>query len=260
MSKSSSKKNRSSKKHNFGLNYLLKSRNVLYIVLFFTIANLFSFLMLKQLDAIAFFIIIGFLTTYFTKNMIIVMLISMIVTFILVQVNLLGNIQEGMVEGNDHEDEKEHGSENKDEDEDEDEDEDVMEPPVEIPITSKQRESITKSKSGLENMPTNKKKYNEKYTSLTPSNYNESDSDTSPNNKPTIDYASTLETAYDSLDKILSSDAIKNMSADTSRLAKKQHELMGNIEKMTPIMKKASAVMEKVDLSMFDKLLGGKKE
>lgn len=255
MSKSSSKRNRSSKKHNFGLNYLLKSRNVLYIVLFFTIANLFSFLMLKQLDAIAFFIIIGFLTTYFTKNMIIVMLISMIVTFILVQVNLLGNIQEGMVEGNEHEDEKEHGTENKDEDEDED----GMKPPVEIPITSEQRAAITKSKSKLENMPTNKKKYNEKYTSLTPSNYNESDSDTSPNNKPTIDYASTLETAYNSLDKILSSDAIKNMSSDTSRLAKKQHELMGNIEKMTPIMKKASAVMEKVDLSMFDKLLGSKK-
>jgi hypothetical protein len=258
MSKSSSKRNRSSKKHNFGLNYLLKSRNVLYIVLFFTIANLFSFLMLKQLDAIAFFIIIGFLTTYFTKNMIIVMLISMIVTFILVQVNLLGNIQEGMVEGNEHEDEN--NDEEEEEDEDEYEDEDVMKPPVEIPITSEQRESITKSKNGLENMPTNKKKYNEKYTSLTPSNYNESDSDTSPNNKPTIDYASTLETAYDSLDKILSSDAIKNMSADTGRLAKKQHELMGNIEKMTPIMKKASAVMEKVDLSMFDKLLGGKKE
>jgi len=258
MSKSSSNRNRSSKKHNFGLNYLLKSRNVLYIVLFFTIANLFSFLMLKQLDAIAFFIIIGVLTTYFTKNMIIVMLISMIVTFILVQVNLLGNMQEGMVEGNEHGDEKEHGTENKDEDEDEDKD--VIKPPVEIPITSEQRATITKSKSVLENMPTNKKKYNEKYTSLTPSNYNESDSDTSPNNKPTIDYASTLETAYDSLDKILSSDAIKNMSSDTSRLAKKQHELMGNIEKMTPIMKKASAVMEKVDLSMFDKLLGSKKE
>ena len=156
MSKSSSNRNRSSKKHNFGLNYLLKSRNVLYIVLFFTIANLFSFLMLKQLDAIAFFIIIGVLTTYFTKNMIIVMLISMIVTFILVQVNLLGNMQEGMVEGNEHGDEKEHGTENKDEDEDEDKD--VIKPPVEIPITSEQRATITKSKSVLENMPTNKKR------------------------------------------------------------------------------------------------------
>ncbi len=90
------KKRSSSKKSEITLNYLLKSRNVLYVVLFFSVANLFSYLMMKQLDAVAFFIIIGFLTTYFSKNMIIVMLTAMVSTFILVQFKLLGSVQEGM--------------------------------------------------------------------------------------------------------------------------------------------------------------------
>ena len=81
----------------FDFKSLLKSRNALYLVLFLAVANLFSYLMMKQLDAVVFFIIIGFLTTYFSKNMIIVMLTSMISTFFLVQIKLLGsNVQEGL--------------------------------------------------------------------------------------------------------------------------------------------------------------------
>src|SRR5210317_1487107 len=110
-------KRRSSKKSEITLNYLLKNRNVLYIVLFFSVANLFSYLMMKQLDAVAFFIIIGFLTTYFSKNMIIVMLTAMVSTFILVQFKLLGNVQEGMTEGKEGAEEEEEKEEEKEEEE-----------------------------------------------------------------------------------------------------------------------------------------------
>ena len=88
-------KGRFSKK--MDMNSLLRSRNVLYVVLFLAVANLFSYLMLKQLDAVAFFVIVGLLTTYFSKNMIIVLLTSIITTFFLVQINLLGGgVQEGL--------------------------------------------------------------------------------------------------------------------------------------------------------------------
>ena len=39
---------------------LLKNKNVLYVVFFFAIANLFSYLMMKQLDAVAFLLSSGF--------------------------------------------------------------------------------------------------------------------------------------------------------------------------------------------------------
>jgi len=234
---------------------LLKSKNVLYVVLFFSVMNLFSYLMLKQLDAVVFFIIIGFLTTYFSKNMIVVMLTAMISTFLLVQINILGNVQEGM--------------------------ETPATPPAEeppsekappgttapalptpptvptppdataggVPINGALREEITKSK---EKPPAKTEKFSQK---LNPARYNASDDDDIPRNKPKIDYASTLETAYDNLDKLLSSDAIKNMTEDTGRLAEKQKLLMGNIEKIAPIMEKAGSILQGFDMSAITKLM-----
>ena len=50
--------------------------------------------------------------------------------------------------------------------------------------------------------------------------------------KPKVDYSATLEAAYDNIDKLLSSDALSNMSNETQRLAEKQQKLMGNIQKL----------------------------
>ena len=72
-----------------------------------------------------------------------------------------------------------------------------------------------------------------------------------------MDYSATLESAYDNLDKLLSSDAIRNMSEDTSRLAEKQQKLMGNIQKLTPIMDKASSVLNGLDLGGISGLMNG---
>ena len=275
-------KKHSSKKKD--LHMLLKSRNVLYIVLFLAVANLFSYLMLKQLDAVAFFIIIGFLTTYFSKNMIIVMLTAMVSTFLLVQINLLGRVQEGL-EGISE------GGEEKEKSADATAEEAPKEPAVAAP-------PVTSPPSSANNMSTpsqntagintsnivlgreeqaaltaigegtgaagtsgmgapgqnNKERFTQK---LSPARYNANDDDTTPRHKPKIDYASTLESAYDNLDKLLSSDAIKNMTADTGRLAEKQKQLMGNIEKLTPIMDKASSVLSNLDIGGISGLMGG---
>jgi hypothetical protein len=111
-------------------------------------------------------------------------------------------------------------------------------------ITGAEREKITASKG-------------EKFTQkLSPARYNAMDDDDMPRHKPKVDYAATLETAYDNLDKLLSSDAIKNMTADTGRLAEKQQLLMGNIEKIAPIMEKASNILSGFDMGAITKLMG----
>ena len=74
---------------------------------------------------------------------------------------------------------------------------------------------------------------------------------------PTVDYASTLESAYDNLDKLLSSDAINSMSEDTQRLAEKQQMLMGNINKLQPMMDKASSLLEGLNMDKMTGMLGG---
>lgn len=78
------------------LNSFLKDKNVLYVVLFLAITNIFGYLMLRNFDAIVFFFVVGFLSTYFSKNMIIVMIIAMISTNLLVGSKLLGSYKEGI--------------------------------------------------------------------------------------------------------------------------------------------------------------------
>jgi hypothetical protein len=90
---------------------------------------------------------------------------------------------------------------------------------------------------------------------LNPARFNASDDDDVPRHKPKVDYASTLESAYDSLDKLLSSDAIKSMSEDTGRLAEKQRQLMGSIEKIQPVMDKAKGILDGFDMSSISKMM-----
>ena len=249
---------RASKKNDMTIKSLLKNKKMLYIVLFFSVFNLFSYLMLKQLDAVAFFIIIGFLTSYFSKNMIIIMLTSVISTFILVQINMLGKVQEGMVEGKTHSDDKAEEGTEKIPLTKKDEPKVLGEAPPDAkpaePINGTQRAALTTATA------TKKDAFTQK---LSPANYSAADDDDVPRHKPKIDYASTLESAYDNLDKMLGSDAIRNMTEDTGRLAEKQQILMGNIDKMTPIMEKAGNILNNFDMSAITKLMdkfGGTKE
>ena len=72
-----------------------------------------------------------------------------------------------------------------------------------------------------------------------------------------VDYASTLESAYDNLDKLLGSDAIRSMTEDTQRLAEKQKSLMGNIQKLEPMMNKAGDMLQGLDIGKMGDMLKG---
>jgi len=69
------------------------NKYVLYIVVFLTVTNLFGYLMVQNTEAILFMIITGYLTTYFSKNMIIVLLVSLLTTNLLVSLHNLDNKQ-----------------------------------------------------------------------------------------------------------------------------------------------------------------------
>jgi hypothetical protein len=241
---------------------LLKNKNVLYVVFFLAIANLFSYLMLKQLDAVAFFIIIGFLASYFSKNMIVIMLTSMLSTFLLVQINLLGNVQEGMEDKKEAMEDKEEKKEAMTPEKDEDKPPASSgqpsgssgQPPAAVVAegySKKEREALTATTEG-----TKKAKQTDSFAQpLNPARYNADDDDDTPRHKPKVDYAGTLESAYDNLDKLLSSDAIKSMTEDTGRLAEKQKQLMSNIEKIQPVMDKAKGILDGFDMTSISKMM-----
>lgn len=179
----------------------LKDKNVLYIVFFLAVINVFGYLLSGNFKAIVIFSLSGFISSYFSRNMIIIMLVAMVVTNTTTgtkfAIEQMKNMKEGM--------KNKEGMEDKDDSDDE------------------KQGMVTLSPATLEQEKSSSKKAN-------------------------VDYAGTLESAYDNLDKLLSSDALRNMSDDTQRLAEKQKVLMGNIKKLEPMMQKASAMLDGLDM------------
>lgn len=65
---------------NLKLKALLANRITLYVVLAISIASLFGYIMTQRTNALMFFVLTGYLTSFFTKNMAIVMLVPLLLT------------------------------------------------------------------------------------------------------------------------------------------------------------------------------------
>ena len=59
-----------------------------------------------------------------------------------------------------------------------------------------------------------------------------------------LDYAATVEEAYDDLDKILGADGIKNLTNDTEKLVKQQQQLAGLMKNMGPMVGQVKEMMQ----------------
>lgn len=78
---------------------LLKDKNVLRVVSLIAVLNMLGYLVIRDLDAVAFFAIVGFLASYFSKNMIVVLLVAMISTNMLTLSRTFRVIQESFEGG-----------------------------------------------------------------------------------------------------------------------------------------------------------------
>ena len=117
----------------------LNNKWILYFVLFVSIVDLFNFFTIGDTTAIAIFIVAGFLTTYFSKNMLVILVISIAVTHI----TRYGNASlEGMDgEAGEADEEDEEVDEGMTGEEEEEEEEGLQNPE---PALSKIRESLNR--------------------------------------------------------------------------------------------------------------------
>lgn len=190
----------------------MKDKNVLYFVFALAVVHLFGYLFTYNFHAIIVLLLTGFISSYFTRNMIIVLMVSIIVT------NLVAGSKYVVEKMSNKE-----GLENKKENFNEG---------LQEGASNKETKKEQPKKQGM--------------TTLSPASVE--DDDELNNKKPKVDYGGTLEAAYDNIDKLLSSDAIKNMSNDTQRLAEKQKLLMGNIKKLEPMIQNANAMLSSLDM------------
>ena len=80
----------------FNIKSLLHDKNVLYIVAFLASMNILSYLIAGNYESIVFFGVVGYLATYFSKNMIVILLISMLTTNLLLGTRMLKRNVESM--------------------------------------------------------------------------------------------------------------------------------------------------------------------
>ena len=61
---------------------------------------------------------------------------------------------------------------------------------------------------------------------------------------PRIDYAATMEQAYDNLNKMLGEGGMKNLTKDTKGLMDQQKELMQQLKDFAPLMEQAGNMLD----------------
>ena len=196
---------------------LLTNKYILYLVLFLSGIFLFSLLLAKKMNLILLYALIGYIIWFYNKNMTVVLGLSLILTFI---ANLGVKVKEGMeneadTKDSDNKDSDNKDSDNKDSDKKKSDNNDTTSTSTTTPPEPKQSEGMNGISGGKRNR---------------------------------IDYASTVEDAYDDLSKILGGDGIKRLTGDTQQLLEQQVQLVDAMKTMTPLIETAKGLLNGLNM------------
>jgi hypothetical protein len=209
---------------------VLKDKRALYASVLFASASIFGYMNSGNMEALILFCLIGVILTRFTKNMTIVILGAIAGTHLISWLRK-GIKREGM-------EDMEEGEEEDDETDDEGEEgEGEGEEGVNIAVA----------------MAKKMKKKGKKVIESTPPTIAEGFDKV--NSDPNVDFAATLEQAYDNLDGMLGKDGANKWGGDMEKLFGKQQKLMQNIEKIEPMIDKMGGMMS--SMNKFGAKLGG---
>ena len=193
---------------------LLQNKYVLYLVLFVAVTNVLGYLAIEDFNSLMVFIAICALASHFSKNMIIILGSAILGTNILYASS---RMREGFQEGN------------------------------------KEKESEEKKKKKKEEK---REPMKSRFASSRPAKAaraaTEEEEDEVDSTR--IDYAATMEQAYDNLNKMLGDGGMKNLTKDTKGLMDQQKELMGQLKDFAPLMEQAGSMLDK--LGGMDNLKG----
>jgi len=212
----------------------------------------------RNMNAVVLMALIGLVMSYFSKNMIIVLLTAVISVFILEMLDSQG-VMEGMEtkEGSDKDKKKDKNSDDAD---GEDASDNIKEKNTTMTDNKGNDNDKGKGKDndndkGKEEVKTEKvreKKEKQGMAILTPAKYNDdaADDDVAVKNKKNsgnrIDYAATLEEAYDNIETIIGEEGVRGLTDQTKSLMNQQKELMNNMKDMGPLLKSAEGFMKQI--------------
>jgi hypothetical protein len=203
------------------LTKVLTNKLVLKIVAILALFNVIGYMVMGKLNSLLFFAILAVLVRYFSKNMIIILGIPLIVVNLF---SIKGEFSlEGMENNKDDNGRNNNGTnDNGTNDNGRDRD-------------NKKKLAVADEKDVSGNIT----------SSNDPGDKSGFEVGRKKNGSAKIDYATTIEDAYDDLNQILGSDGIKNLTDDTQRLMKQQMELAKSMEAMTPLVQQMLPMAEK---------------
>ena len=230
-------------------------KNVLYIMLIIAVVTVIGYLMMGNFEAVAFFVIVAYLSTFFTKNMVVVFLISILATNFLMVTKVKFSRKEGMQ--NPSSDSASNSAS-------------ALpsaspsaSPALPSPSPSPSPSVLPSPSTSLPN-PTNPtapapKPTNQASTKtsggknkegmngkLTPANFNDNSEDEGD--------AKEIEKAHDNLQSIGGGAAMN--TAQTDKIMQQQKILMDNMKTMQPFLETAERFLDKFNMKGIDGLLG----
>jgi hypothetical protein len=215
------------------LSKIVTNKYVLYVVAFLALFNLLGYVMVGKLNTAILFVALGFITTFFSRNMVVVLLVPLLLVSFF-------SVGKAMKEGfSDSKDDSKEEKKEEEEEEKEDSKKDDSPEPV-LPDDSDDTDSLSDDSDDDNSVhavqaPTTIGKGNEHF-------------EVGRKKGSRIDYGSTLETAYNNLNSVLESDGISRLTEDTQRLMKQQLQLADAMKGMTPMLKQAQDMLKTLNV------------
>jgi hypothetical protein len=192
------------------LDKFLTSKSVLNIVFVVSFINFITFIIYGKIDIVVLFVLIALITSNFSRNMIVVLLVPLVLVN---GYNQMDRVTEGL----------ENNSTGSSSSSTSKKVATVKAVSNENPVTKPTSAPLAKSKKIEESFDGKKKdKYN-------------------------IDYASTVEEAYDNLNNILGGDNIKKLSSDTQGLVKQQLQLAEAMKGISPLVETMGPLLKQAE-------------
>jgi hypothetical protein len=204
------------------LHNLLTNKIVLNIVCVLSALNMIGYLVTNNFTAILFFIVLAILIVQFNKNMIIVLGIPLILVNFFVALGLSKNIEGNTTMGDATNDGATKDNATKD--------------------------NATKDNATMKTADKPAKKTGQGLP-ITPLDPVSTETDEAfevgraKRGGSKIDYASTVEDAYDQLNSILGSEGVKRLTDDTQKLMQQQMQLAESMKGMGPMIKQLEPMM-----------------
>ena len=219
---------------------ILSSSILLRVIFVLSFFNIIGYLVYGNFNAIIFFLLVAGLVKYFSRNMILILGIPLFVVNLFVMGK---SVKEGM--------ENSKSSDNNDSKSNENTSQDPSNNTVESTI-NKINEKVA-TKQGLPITPVD----DDNTSSNSNGKIAEESFEVGRNKKGKydIDYASTIEDAYDELNKIIGGDGIKKLTGDTQNLMKQQLQLAEAMKSMGPLVEQMGPLMQSVG-PMIDQAKG----